>query len=315
LGINGLGMANLQREMGQSTQSSILSMTIPQILVSRDPEFLHHDERVAELAPPLLDQVFASTLLFQQQSSKFDENGAYYVIYIMFVDFWETVKSGGNLKEEIRQRIQNNDVLVSCDCAANQYWGYSYLESQLDYIYPGYEESRFPKVRNPGLRGSVCKHISNVLKWISDPKNLDSIVSAFNLYSSTMPKLNVPEFSGGNIAPLNSIGAPSETLPTQQLPPEAQMPSPEDIEQPEQGEWSIDTDFFEEDTVQELPITPASSPAAESASTSGSESATSDDTSSSGQGLLKRMMKYRESMFGPQPLDIDVSPSDEKPWF
>lgn len=56
-----------------------------------------------------------------------------------------------------------------CDCEAFLYFGYKYILTQLDTaIEP---ENRPPKVRNPKMRGTVCKHIAAVLKvfpfWIS----------------------------------------------------------------------------------------------------------------------------------------------------
>jgi len=54
------------------------------------------------------------------------------------------------------------DVALYCSCPAFLYWGPQYILWNID---AGIEpEDRFPDVRNPGLAGTVCKHLYRVLK-------------------------------------------------------------------------------------------------------------------------------------------------------
>jgi hypothetical protein len=57
--------------------------------------------------------------------------------------------------------ILSFDARIHCDCPAYLYWGYAYINTQLDTQLVN--EDRFPGVRNPGLDGIICKHISSIL--------------------------------------------------------------------------------------------------------------------------------------------------------
>lgn len=59
----------------------------------------------------------------------------------------------------------------------NCFWGYSYMGTQLNYLYGLPREGRFPKIRNPNLRGTVCKHSDKVMRWIME--NEEEIVRYF----------------------------------------------------------------------------------------------------------------------------------------
>lgn len=80
--------------------------------------------------------------------------------------------------------------IIVHNCPAMLYWGYAYLVSQLDAGAPGklysvppndveMPENRFPGIRNPNLRGSVCKHLGLVFEvfgahWNSLERDLKS---------------------------------------------------------------------------------------------------------------------------------------------
>lgn len=53
------------------------------------------------------------------------------------------------------------DCRVWCSCPAWQYWGSAYTSTALDYNLEG-EEKRFPKIRDPNLINTVCKHVLTV---------------------------------------------------------------------------------------------------------------------------------------------------------
>jgi len=56
------------------------------------------------------------------------------------------------------------DILVHCTDPSWVYWGFKYIGTVDDYaVYP---ENRPPDINNPGKRGSVCKHLDNVLYTI-----------------------------------------------------------------------------------------------------------------------------------------------------
>jgi len=68
-----------------------------------------------------------------------------------------------DLSVEGTQNFLIESGIVVHNCPAYLYWGYKYIASQLDYIKDS-PESRTPKIRNPKLEGSVCKHLAAVLE-------------------------------------------------------------------------------------------------------------------------------------------------------
>ena len=51
---------------------------------------------------------------------------------------------------------------VTCSCEAFRYWGYAYINSEMDTKH-GEKETRKPKKQNVELKGSICKHLEAVL--------------------------------------------------------------------------------------------------------------------------------------------------------
>lgn len=64
------------------------------------------------------------------------------------------------------QMIVGGDILVGCTCPAYLYWGYKYQATQADYGIRRSRENRYPMIRNPGLYGSICKHLDITLTVI-----------------------------------------------------------------------------------------------------------------------------------------------------
>ncbi len=75
----------------------------------------------------------------------------------------------------ITQALKASDLRVVCNCPAFKWWGYAYIASQLTYKF-GRAQEIFPGVRNPMLRGTVCKHLIRVLQVL--PFHVPSLVHA-----------------------------------------------------------------------------------------------------------------------------------------
>lgn len=78
----------------------------------------------------------------------------------------EVISAGSSLATVLRDaRIK-----VYCSCPAFIYWGFKWKAWSLGYGL--FSETRFPKVRNPGVRGFVCKHLYACLLaypfWVPD---------------------------------------------------------------------------------------------------------------------------------------------------
>ena len=90
-------------------------------------------------------------------------------VYIALDSFWdlwdenETSEKKVNIPYLVNMAIMQGDIRCSCTCPAWIYSGAKYIGTQLGYAYGG-KETRFPRVKNPQLKGSICKHLYVILK-------------------------------------------------------------------------------------------------------------------------------------------------------
>ena len=99
-------------------------------------------------------------VVFRTPSAHYSKNRKYYEQTILPVEL-EDVKnmSGMSLNDKTNLAL-SGDLKVSCSCKAFQYWGYEYILTQLDANYYDRDSGHiFPKVRNPKLEGTICKHL------------------------------------------------------------------------------------------------------------------------------------------------------------
>lgn len=90
-------------------------------------------------------------------------------VYVSLDEFWdmweanETSKKKLSLSSLLNLVIMHGNVKVYCTCPSWIYGGYKYIATELDYAY-GSTEKRYPKIRNPKLMGTLCKHAYVVVK-------------------------------------------------------------------------------------------------------------------------------------------------------
>jgi hypothetical protein len=86
------------------------------------------------------------------------------------------------LKKDVRMTLQQKlafamnqgDLRIGCTCEAFLYWGYAYIDTTMQLVHPFNWEKRRPKIRNPQLRGVICKHLDLTLKVM--PFNISSMI-------------------------------------------------------------------------------------------------------------------------------------------
>jgi hypothetical protein len=95
--------------------------------------------------------------------------------YIQFVEWDEQVADNSiTAVEASRLLLWGANLRLQCPCPAFKFWGMQYILTQLDAaIIP---EIRYPHIRNPNLKGVVCKHLGRSLKVL--PFHLGNIASA-----------------------------------------------------------------------------------------------------------------------------------------
>jgi hypothetical protein len=102
-------------------------------------------------------------IIFNTPSQTFP-NKKYYQ-YVKLLDI-KDIKSLKDLKKkDVVNLLLNGDISVFCSCPDFLYRGYKYMGYKTGYGI--YKENRFPKIRNPRLEGTVCKHMIAVLQVLS----------------------------------------------------------------------------------------------------------------------------------------------------
>ena len=89
-----------------------------------------------------------------------------YIALDSFFDLWDENESSEkkvNMAYLVNMAIMQGEIRCSCTCPAWIYSGAKYIGTQLGYAYGG-KETRFPRIKNPQLKGSVCKHLYVTLK-------------------------------------------------------------------------------------------------------------------------------------------------------
>lgn len=96
-------------------------------------------------------------------------------VYIRFDEMYDLVNDTSvNPNEAARLLLWGGNIRMHCNCPSFSFWGFQYILTQLDASI--YAEDRFPKVRNPQLKGITCKHGRRVLKVL--PFHLGDFASA-----------------------------------------------------------------------------------------------------------------------------------------
>jgi len=72
----------------------------------------------------------------------------------------------GDDEEKVWMALNQGDVLVNCTCPDFTFGGFKYIATELGFSIE--KETRFPKINNPNVDGSVCKHLDYLLNNIND---------------------------------------------------------------------------------------------------------------------------------------------------
>lgn len=92
-------------------------------------------------------------------------------------DFWPMVRKYISEEEQFTTKdvldltLTQGDLHLNCTCPHWVYGGYNYIATQLDYAL-GRKEFRPPRIRNPKLLGSTCKHGFVVLTYLANNRFL-----------------------------------------------------------------------------------------------------------------------------------------------
>lgn len=184
---------------------NIFSYTMQNMIDARDPNFIHHDKYTMELKEPSIKYAYANTIVLEVKSSHYDnpeyQNKGYgkkYLVFILLEDFYTIAKDKDiDFYEAVEYALRYGDVHVRCDCKAFKYWGYAYISTQLRYIYGLPRENRSPNIRNPSMKGTICKHCDKAITFCL--QNIGLVKSMFETYYERIR-------DGGKLIAIDSTG-------------------------------------------------------------------------------------------------------------
>lgn len=157
----------------------IYSFTLKELRDAEDMNFIHRKEHLEELDEPSVLYAYANTLVMEIKSSQYGKKikegtiSTKYKIFVLFEDFYTIGKDKDiNFEDAIDYAIDFGDIHIRCNCPAFLYYGDAYMSTQMRYLYGVPRENRFPKIRNPNLKGTMCKHCDKVVDWILKHKDI-----------------------------------------------------------------------------------------------------------------------------------------------
>ena len=119
---------------------------------------------------------YVKTITFDVDSENSNKK---YQVYIQIPDYKIISKlRKESISDKFELVIEDGDINIHCTCPDFLYKGYEYMANQLGYSIE--DEHRFPNIRNPKLKGTLCKHCLAVLNNIEDYK--DDIVNDIETY-------------------------------------------------------------------------------------------------------------------------------------
>lgn len=90
-------------------------------------------------------------------------------VYVELLNYQAAIASPAD-PAKIAKELLTGNVRFDCDCERHTFW-FRYMASIGGYAY-GRQETGFPKIRNPKLRGVACKHVLKVMSMLVQSPNI-----------------------------------------------------------------------------------------------------------------------------------------------
>lgn len=136
-------------------------ITAPDMLHIIDPRDLPHQDYEPYIKYVHYVETKGNTMKFFVPSPSMDLNE--WNFYVQWIEWDAQVRDHSiNAVEASRLLYWSGNIRVHCGCPSFLFHGYQYMLTQLDAsIEP---ENIYPHIRNPSLRGILCKHGRRVIK-------------------------------------------------------------------------------------------------------------------------------------------------------
>lgn len=160
------------------TYSLLQEITSKEFVKDADKDRIARAKKQFDTHGTKYDKVLSDgTIMFKTKSAGYSNKkyAGYHKTYIQYILPAEIkdVKKMTDLKDNEKVNLLlAGDLKLRCSCPDFLYFGNKYILTKLDSMW-GKGEHRFPKIKNPKLKGSgLCKHLILVLSalpfWISD---------------------------------------------------------------------------------------------------------------------------------------------------
>lgn len=138
-------------------------ITAKAVIDSSLPEDRERANRQIRMAVPV--QSIGGRIHFMTNAGP-DSDVTRHHVHIELMTFGAAV-SAPKVATEVVKEVSAGALKFDCDCGRHTYW-YRYIATVGKYN-AGRDETGFPKIRNPQLRGIACKHVLRVMQQLSMP--------------------------------------------------------------------------------------------------------------------------------------------------
>jgi hypothetical protein len=138
-------------------------ITAKSVIDASLPEDRERANRQIKMAVPV--QSIGGRIHFMTNAGP-DSDVTRHHVHIEMLNFSAAV-STPKLAAEVVKEVAAGPLRFDCDCGRHTYW-YRYIATVGKYN-AGRDETGFPKIRNPQLRGIACKHVLRVMQQLSMP--------------------------------------------------------------------------------------------------------------------------------------------------
>jgi len=173
----------------------LIEATIKELLKMVDENFMHHQKWYSDyrkVGNYRIDKIVNDEIHFKVKPSGRHptHHQKFYKAVIKFPKIKKIMKllpqkpskkAVEKAKERIVETINNTDVETFCSCKSASYFGYNYILTQEKSKY-GTQENRFPHIKNPFLKGSICKHTRYILEDFNIPEIKEIFIDLFCYY-------------------------------------------------------------------------------------------------------------------------------------
>lgn len=159
--------------------------TKAEIIRRFDDDFLKQRIRYMALQRVRYGGHLGNGFLFNVHSSEYKRNNIVYQNVIRFPKWSQIVFDPKLSTDEATEALLNSDVELHCPCPSFKFHGFKYILTQLKASIR--KENRYPKITNPRLRGSACKHMRKVIEHLPTIRMIVNMVVGLERNKAGLP--------------------------------------------------------------------------------------------------------------------------------